>query len=90
MSIWKHVRGLMYGNLDKNRENYAKCLPLFKISLIYAWNITPFSWFREFAPTWKITSFFAKVGASMVYIFIGSGGAGLTSWLQEKISKQRN
>ena len=36
-----------------------------------------FSWFREFAPpNGKKTSFFAKMGASMVYALIGSvGGA---------------
>ena len=37
----------MYENPDENRQIHAKCLPFF----IYAWKITPFSWFREFAPT---------------------------------------
>ena len=41
----------MYENPDENRQIHAKCLPFFKISPIYAWKITPFSWFREFAPT---------------------------------------
>ena len=41
----------MYENPDENRQIHAKCLPLFKFSPIYVWKITPFSWFREFAPT---------------------------------------
>ena len=43
----------MYENRDEKRQIYAKCLPLFKISPIYAWKITPFSWLREFAPSFE-------------------------------------
>ena len=43
----------MYENPDGNRQIHAKCLPFFKISSIYAWKITLFSWFREFAPTYE-------------------------------------
>ena len=49
--------------------------PFFKISPIYAWKITPLSWFREFAPNFeKSTVFLAKVGTSMVYVLIEIGG----------------
>ena len=43
----------MYENPDENRHLHAKCLPLFKISPIYAWKMTPFSWFREFVPAFE-------------------------------------
>ena len=67
----------MYENPDENKQIHAKCLPLFNISPIYAWKITPISRFRE-AYVWKLPGFFfAKMGTSMVYILVGSGGPGM-------------
>ena len=64
----------MYENPDENRQIHAKCLPLLKISPIYAKKITPFFISRIRAYLWKIIPFFAKVGTSVVYVLIGSGG----------------
>ena len=64
----------MYENLYENRQILAKCLPFFKISLIYA---SKWPLFLDFAPTVeKLPLFFAKVGTSVVYVLIGSGGGG--------------
>ena len=43
----------MYENPDENRQIHAKFVPIFKIWRIYAWQITIFSWFREFAPPFE-------------------------------------
>ena len=57
---------IMYENSNENRQIRARCLPFYNISPIYAWKITPSSWFREFAPTFeKNTPFFAKVGTGV-------------------------
>ena len=59
-SLWPNV------NPGEYRQIYAKFIPLFKISLIYAWKITHFSWFRQFVlPNEKNAPFFAKIGTSM-------------------------
>ena len=53
-------------------------LPFFKISRTHACKITPFSWFREFAPPIaKIPHFLAKMGNSVVYVWSGVGGPGM-------------
>ena len=64
---------------NKHMEiNTCKILPLFKISQTHAWKMTPFSWFREFAPPkGKNSPFLAKMGTSMVYVLVGSGGPAL-------------
>ena len=54
----------MYENPDENGQIHAKRFPSFKISPIYAWKITHFSWFRAYL--WKITPFSAKVGTRVV------------------------
>ena len=52
----------MYENQEENGQIIAKCLPFFKISPIYAWKkITPFSWFREFAPTFDVVCWFSSI-----------------------------
>ena len=61
--------------MHENRQMHAKHFPFFKMSPIYVWKITSFSWFREFAPTFKnLTPFFAKVGTSVIYVLIVRGG----------------
>ena len=40
-------------------------------SRTHAWKITPFSWFREFAPPIeKNAPFFAKMGTGVVYVLV--------------------
>ena len=53
-------------NPDENRQIQSKYSPPFKISWAYAWKVTPFSWFREFAPPIeKMSLLFAKMGTNI-------------------------
>ena len=57
--------------------NQCKFVLFFKFSRTQACKMTPFSWFREFAPLIKKnTPFFAKMGTSVVCVLVGSGGWG--------------
>ena len=40
-------------------------------------NFADLSIFLDFPPTYEKLPFFAKVGTSMVYVLIGSGGPGI-------------
>ena len=40
--------------------NICQILPFFKISRTHAWKMTPFSWFREFAPLIEKRPFFRE------------------------------
>ena len=65
--------------------NICRILPFFKISWTHACKITPFSWFCKFVPCIeKNTPFLSKICSSLVYILIGSRGAGL--WWQQIIN----
>ena len=74
---WKHV------------DTY-KMFTLFKISPIYAWKITPFSWVREFAPTfeklplssrkWYERRYDREWGAGILPIYITAYITYITHW----------
>ena len=71
-----------YSNM-RNKQmviNTCKILPFLKISRTHACRITPFSWFREFAPPLKkYPLLFSKMGTSVVYVLVGSGGRDIIS-----------
>ena len=65
-----------------------KMFTFFVISPIYAWKITPFSWFREFAPTFEklpLSSSRKWVGTSVVYVLVGSGGVDIRAILIKNV-----
>ena len=81
LNYGKSSNTLMHNNSNMRKKqmviNAYKILPFFEILQTHVCKMIPFYWFREFAPPIeKNTPFFAKMGTSVVYVLVGSGGPG--------------